>query len=69
MINRGSTVIIPPRAKQPRGYDKHLYRARRAVENFFAKFKQYRAIATRYKKTTCNFFRGVLLASSLIWLA
>ena len=68
---RGCSVVIPPkaRAKQPRPYDKHLYQARHAVENFFAKLKQYRAIATRYDKTARNFLGGILLAASVIWLA
>jgi transposase len=71
LIARGCAVVIPSRAgaKQPRACDKHLYRARHVVENFFAKLKQYRAIATRYDKTACNFLGGVLLAASVIWLA
>ena len=71
LLQRGCTVVIPPKvtAKQPRAYDKHLYQARHLVENFFAKLKQYRAIATRYDKTARNFLGGVLLAASVIWLA
>ena len=40
----GKHVVIPPKAnrKQPRTYDKHLYKARHLIENFFAKLKQYR---------------------------
>ena len=39
----GKHVVIPPKAnrKQPRTYDKHLYKARHLIENFFAKLKQY----------------------------
>ena len=33
-----------------------------------AKLKQYRAIATRYDKTACNFLGGIHLAASLIWM-
>jgi len=42
--------MIPPKSnrKTPRFYDKKLYKARQLIENFFAKLKQYRAIATRY---------------------
>jgi transposase len=36
------------------------------IENFFAKLKQYRAIATRHDKTACNFLGGIHLAASLI---
>jgi transposase len=46
----GKTAVIPPKAnrKDPRPYDRDLYKARHLIENFFAKLKQYRAIATRY---------------------
>ena len=46
----GRTAVIPPKAnrKNPRAYDKELYKARHLIENFLAKLKQYRAIATRY---------------------
>ena len=45
--------VIPPKSnrKHQRDYDRALYRARHLVENFFAKLKHYRAIATRYDKT------------------
>ena len=43
----GKGIVIPSKtnAKEPRDYDKHLYRARHLIENFFAKLKQYRGIA------------------------
>jgi len=66
----GKRHVIPPRAnrKIKRLYDRELYKARHLIENFFAKLKQFRAIATRYDKTARNFLAGVQLASSLIWL-
>lgn len=66
----GKTAIIPPKRnrKEPREYDKELYTARHLIENFFCKLKQYRAIATRYDKTACNFLAAVYLASAVIWL-
>ena len=62
--------VIPPKSnrKQVRFYDKWLYQARHLVENFFAKLKQYRAIATRYDKTASNFLGAIYLAASVIWL-
>ncbi|MGF1523490.1 MAG: transposase, partial [Leptolyngbyaceae cyanobacterium] len=42
--------------------------ARHLIENFFAKLKQYRAIATRYDKTARNFLSAVYLAAVVIWL-
>lgn len=71
LINKGKAVVIPSRArnKQPREYDRHLYKARHLIENFFARLKQYRAIATRYDKTARNFLGGIHLAASIVWLA
>lgn len=69
--SKGKTVVIPPRSnrKEPRSYDKHLYKERHLVENFFARLKQYRAIATRYDKTARNFLGAIYLAAAVIWLA
>jgi transposase len=49
-------------------YDRELYKARHLIENFFAKLKQYRAIATRYDKRAVNFL-GAVLSSSFCRLA
>lgn len=66
----GKTAVIPSKAnrKQPREFDRDLYAARHLIENFFAKLKQFRAIATRYDKTARNFLAAVHLAASVIWL-
>lgn len=62
--------MIPPKAnrKVKRDYDKELYKARHLIENFFAKLKQFRAIATRYNKTARNFLAAIHLAAAFIWL-
>ncbi len=66
----GKEAVIPSKKNrlQPRDYDRDLYKARPLIENFFCKLKQYRAIATRYDKTACNFLAAVYLAASVIWL-
>ena len=66
----GKAAIIPPKANRvaKRDYDRHLYKARPLIENFFAKLKQFRAIATRYNKTARNFLAGIHLAATAIWL-
>jgi transposase len=48
----GKTAVIPPRSNRssPRDYDRQLYAARHLIENFFAKIKQFRAIALRGAK-------------------
>ena len=67
---QGKEAVIPPKKnrKQPRDYDKEIYKARHLIENFFAKLKQYRAIATRYDKLAKTFLGGIFLASAVIWL-
>ena len=66
----GKTVVIPPKRnrKAPRSYDQHVYKARHLIENFFAKLKQFRAIATRYDKTARNFLAAIHLAAAVVWL-
>jgi len=70
LLAAGKQVVIPPKAnrKEHRAYDKHLYKARHLIEHFFAKLKQYRAIATRYDKTARNFLAAIQLAATVIWL-
>ena len=62
----GKQAVIPPKAnrKAKREYDKELYKARHLIENFFAKLKLFRAIATRYDKTARNFLAAIHLAAA-----
>lgn len=67
----GKEIVIPQRGadrKQARQYDKYLYKARHLIENFFAKLKQFRCIATRYDKTAYNFLGAIYACAALIWL-
>jgi transposase len=70
LLAAGKTVVIPPKAnrKVSRDYDRDLFKARHLIENFFAKLKQFRAIATRYDKTARNFLAAIHLAAAVIWL-
>jgi transposase len=70
LAEKGCQAIIPPKRNRlnPADYDKDLYKARHLIENFFAKLKQYRAIATRYDKTARNFLGAIYMAASVIWL-
>ena len=67
---RGTQAVIPPRSNRHtlRTYDRVVYKARYLIENFFAKLKQFRCIATRYDKTARNFLAALHLAASVIWL-
>jgi transposase len=66
----GKTAVIPAKANrvEPRQPDKHMYAARDLIENFFAKLKQFHAIATRYDKTARNFLAAVHLVANIVWL-
>jgi len=66
----GKSVVIPPKANRrvAREYDREVYKTRHLIENFFAKIKQFRAIATRYEKTARNFLAGVYLTAAAICL-
>ena len=57
-------IVMPAKSNSidQRDYDRHLYKARHLIENFFAKLKQYRAIATRYDKLAQNFLSAIFLA-------
>ena len=70
LAQKNKAVVIPPKAnrKLARTYDRDIYKARQLIENFFAKLKQFRAIATRYDKTARNFLAGIHLTASAIWL-
>ena len=70
LLAQDKGVVIPSRStrKVARDYDRHLYQARHLIENFFARLKQYRAIATRYDKTARNFLGAIHLAAAVVWL-
>lgn len=56
-LQAGKTVVIPTirDGRQQRNFDRSLYRLRHHIENFFARLKQWRGIATRYDKTARSF--------------
>ena len=70
LLAAGKTVVLPNKAnrRNPREFDRDIYKARHLIENFFAKLKQFRAIATRYDKTARNFLAAVHLAAAVVWL-
>ena len=65
---RGATAVIPPKAnrKLQRNYDVDVYKWRHLVENYSAKIKEFRGIATRYDKTDCSYAACWNLAATLI---
>ena len=59
------TPCIPSKANRrtPLPYGRATYRKRHLIENFFARLKTFRRVATRYDKLAVNFFGWVLLAT------
>ena len=66
----GKTAVIPPSANRRdyQHFDRHIYEAPHLIENFFAKLKQFRAIATPSDKTAGNLLAANHLAASIVWL-
>jgi transposase len=67
---RGAAAVTPPRRhrKQPREYDRHVYRERHLIECFFGKIKHYRRIFARFEKRARH-YRGFLrFVAVLVWL-
>ena len=67
---RAIKVVIPPKSNRTakRDCDFALYCERNLVERFFCIIKHFRAIATRYEKTSRNFLAGLHLVCALAWL-
>ena len=80
--SRGVTTVIPEPSDQisnrkrrgsaggrPVNFDKVVYKRRNVVERCFNRFKQWRALATRYDKHAVIYRGGLLLAAALLWLS
>jgi transposase len=65
LASAGIEAVIPQRrrAKVLLWYDPDRYAERHLVENYFARIKQFRRIATRYEKTAACFAGMVNLAA------
>ena len=68
LSNRGALAVIPPKSnrKIQYKYDEIVYRWRHLVENYFAKIKEFRGIATRYDKTDSSYAANLNLVAALI---
>jgi transposase len=68
LIEAKIEAVIPPKSNRrfPAEFDRHTYKWRHLIENFFGKLKEFRGIATRYCKTDESFTAFVSLAASVI---
>lgn len=67
---QGIIPVIPPKSnrKEPREYDRHIYKERNLIECFIGKLKQFRRIFLRFKKWAKNYMYFVRFAAALICL-
>ena len=67
--SRGVNPVIPPRSnrKNPRDYDRELYKLRHLVENAFLHLKQWRGVATRYAKESASFLAICQIRALVLW--
>lgn len=68
--SQGMQTQIPPRSnrKQPRDYDRHLYKLRHLVENAVLHLKRWRGIATRYAKRSDSFLAALHIRCLMLWM-
>ncbi len=64
----GAMAVIPARCHRtvPREHDREMYRWRHRIENFFARIREFRAVATRYDKTDASFAAAIHLVSGVV---
>jgi transposase len=66
----GADAVIPCNASRKVciDYDRHIYKERHLVENFFQFIKRFRRIGTRYEMKAQNYYGMITLACILQWL-
>jgi transposase len=68
--NIGARPAIPPRRTDaPVACPAWIYNNRHLVENLWARLEEWRAVATRYQKTTRSFLGILCLAAAADWLS
>ena len=67
--SKGIEPCIPPRQNRKTfiKHDNQLYKKRHTAQNMFAKFKDWRRIATRYDRQAHTFFSAICIAAIVIW--
>jgi len=68
LANSGTEPVIPPKSnrKFPPEFDKHSYKWRHLIENYFQKLKEFKRIALRACKTDQSFSSMIYLATAII---
>lgn len=65
---RGAVPAIPPKRNRAasRDHDREMDKWRHQIENFLARIKNFRAMATRHDKTDESFAAGIHLVAGVI---
>ena len=65
----GANAVIPGKQNRIKNieYDKHTYKERHLVENFFQFIKRFRRVGTRYEKHAQNFCAMLTICCILQW--
>jgi transposase len=68
MNERGAQIVISqrPQRTKPLKIDDEIYKWRHLIENFFAKLKEFKAIALRCEKTDRNFCSMIFACAAVI---
>ena len=68
LTSAGIEAVIPPQCNRrfPAAFDRHTYKWRHLIENFFGKLKEYRGIAMRCCKTDESFSAFISLAATVM---
>ena len=68
MNERGAQIVISqrPQRKHPLDIDEEIYKWRHLIENFFAKLKEFKAIAMRCEKSDRNFAAMIYACAAVI---
>ena len=68
VTGRGAEAVIPSKRSRAgtRDHDREMYRWRHQIENFFARVKEFRAVATRYDKTDESFAAAIHLVAGVV---
>jgi transposase len=69
IVRQGALPVGPAHPPHPAvGYDRRWYRRRHLIENLWARFKDWRCLATRYEKTAAAFLASLELAAAIDWI-
>jgi len=66
--DRKASVVIPSKSNRTLQipHDKEVYKGWHLIENYLAKIKEFRGIATRYEKTDVSYSANWTLAAGII---